>query len=150
MFVALYVTPACSGTDIGGIPYDDAVAADRSKLRLMGAGLLKYMGIFDVYAAAFYAESRVPVEEAPGDTGIRSEVCRLRPRTEHHKSLYESVRPGGRYSIAYLPGRGTERARNKKPVGVIEGVDFAAALLLIRVGDSPIDLRLRQPVWGVR
>ena len=79
-----------------------------------------------------------------------TEIERLRPRIDYHNSLYRSVAPGDRYSVTYIPGKGTELARNGRAVGVIEGADFAAALFSIWVGDNPIDQKFRQELLGVR
>ncbi|MGD2184488.1 MAG: chalcone isomerase family protein [Desulfobacterales bacterium] len=63
---------------------------------------------------------------------------RLRPRIEYHNSLYQDVQPGDRYSLTYIPGRGTELALNGESKGVVEGADFAAALFSIWLGPRPI------------
>jgi len=56
---------------------------------------------------------------------------RLKPKIELHSLMYEDVRPGDRYSLTYIPGRGTELALNGKPKGIIEGADFASAVFSI-------------------
>ena len=69
---------------------------------------------------------------------------RLRPRIEYHNSLYQDVRPGDRYSLTYIPGKGTELALNGVPQGVIEGADFAAAVFSIWLGPKPINASLKK------
>lgn len=158
--------------------FDRVVVTDRAELNMTGSGTLSYMRIFKVYNAAFYLETGATVDEVLSDKAKRFEVSylrsfdgddfgeatyqalrnsisaeeieRLRPRIEYHNSLYEPVEPGDRYAVTYIPGKGTELARNGKIVGVIEGADFAAALFSIWVGDNPIDQRFRDQLLGLR
>jgi Chalcone isomerase-like len=58
-------------------------------------------------------------------------------------ALYENVKPGDRYSLIYIPGRGTELALNKTSKGTIEGADFAAASFAFWLGQKPLDRSLR-------
>jgi len=68
----------------------------------------------------------------------------LRDRIERLNALYEDVEPGDRYAITYLPGVGTELALNGRPLGVVEGADFSAALFAIWLGDEALDESLRR------
>ena len=167
-----------ANTRVSGVPFADAITLDAKQLEMTGGGILRYMRVFKVYAAAFYLESGASTDDVLGDTAKRFEVSylrsfegddfanatyqalaksipsdeieRLRPRIDYHNSLYEDVQPGDRYSVTYIPGRGTELARNGKPVGVIEGADFAAALFSIWVGENPIDTKFREQLLGIR
>ena len=171
-------TASAANTSTSGIPFDDVVIQDRMTLKLTGTAMLRYMRVFKVYTAAFYLETGASIDEVLGDTAKRfevsylrsfggedfgqatyqalrdsipeSEIERLRPRIDYHNSLYEAVAPGDRYSLTYIPGKGTELARNGEVVGVIEGADFAAALFSIWVGENPIDRKFRQELLGVR
>ena len=67
----------------------------------------------------------------------------LRRRIDLINDLYEDVEPGDRYALTYLPGVGTELALNGRPLGVVEGADFSAALFAIWIGDKPLDESLR-------
>ena len=58
-------------------------------------------------------------------------------------ALYQDVEPGDRYALTYVPGAGTELAKNGEPLGVIPGADFASAYFAIWLGDDPIDASLR-------
>jgi hypothetical protein len=71
------------------------------------------------------------------------ELERLSPSIEALNALYEDVEPGDRYAITYLPGRGTELAKNGVSKGVVEGETFARAMFGIWLGDQPFDRRLR-------
>jgi len=68
---------------------------------------------------------------------------RIRPSIEQLNALYEDVEPGDRYALTYVPGIGTELARNGQRLGVIEGAEFSAALFSIWLGDRPLDESLR-------
>jgi acyl-CoA synthetase (AMP-forming)/AMP-acid ligase II len=71
-------------------------------------------------------------------------LARIQSRIERINAAYRDVKPGDRYSLTYLPGRGTELALNGKPLIVIEGADFAAAYFGIWLGREPIDENLKR------
>ena len=178
ILAAILPLPAYANTTASGATFDNIVVQDRKELKITGTGMLTYLAIFKVYNAAFYLESGATLDEVLDDKAKRFEVAylrsfdgedfgeatykalrksisaeeieRLRPRIDYHNSLYESVAPGDRYAVTYIPGKGTELARNGKAVGVIEGADFAAALFSIWVGDNPIDQNFRQDLLGGR
>ena len=74
----------------------------------------------------------------------------LRDRIDRLNTMYEDVEPGDRYALTYLPGVGTELARNGRPLGVIEGADFSSALFAIWIGEQPLDESLRRQLLGSR
>lgn len=176
--VVSHPSSAVSDTSPNGASFASVIVQDRKELRMTGTGILKYLRVFKVYTAAFYLESDASVDEVLDDTAKRfevsylrpfdakdfgnatdealrksissSEIKRLRSRIDYHNSLYESVEKGDRYAVTYIPGKGTELARNGSVVGVIEGADFAAALFSIWVGDNPIDQKFRQELLGIR
>jgi hypothetical protein len=140
-------------------------------------GLLRYLGLFKVYAGAFYLEKGAPINDALSDRAKRIEVeylrtfkgedfgpatvemmkknvdkatvDKLRRQIDYHNSLYEDVGPGDRYALTYIPGRGTELALNGEPKGVIEGADFATALFSIWIGQEPIDESFKRQIMGL-
>jgi hypothetical protein len=73
---------------------------------------------------------------------------RLRPQIEFHNSLYQDVQPGDRYSLTYVPGRGTELALNGEPKGIIEGAEFAAAVFSIWLGSKPMNETFKKQILG--
>ena len=73
---------------------------------------------------------------------------RLRPQIEFHNSLYQDVQPGDRYSLTYVPGRGTELALNGEPKGIIEGAEFAAAVFSIWLGPKPMNEKFKKQLLG--
>jgi hypothetical protein len=161
LFLCLFLTtPAWPlyAAEVAGVYYSNSYLVENKHLKLAGVGLLRYWG-FKAYTGAFYLEKGIPTKDALADRAKRIELeyfrsikgedfgpatnksiagnvdsntfDRLRPRIDYHNSLYEDVRPGDRYSLTYVPGRGTELALNGQPKGLIEGADFAAAVFSI-------------------
>jgi hypothetical protein len=162
--------------EVEGINYADQYTVGDKTMRLTGAGLLRYWG-FKAYTGAFYLEEGALVDEVLADNAKRIELeylraikgqdfgpatdksiaknvnaetyARLRPLIDYHNSLYEDVQPGDRYSLTYIPGRGTELALNDEPKGVIEGADFAAAVFSIWLGPKPINSSFKRQILGL-
>lgn len=65
-------------------------------------------------------------------------------RIDKHNALYRDVQPKDRYSLTYLPGKGTELALNGEPLGTIEGADFARALYAMWLGDKPMNASFKR------
>ena len=174
LVVARSELPA-GAAEVEGIYYDESYMADNQKLSLIGVGLLRYWG-FKAYTGAFYLEEGAPVNDALADTAKRIELEyfrsikgkdfgpatnksiaknvdsdtfeRLRSRIDYHNSLYEDVKPGDRYSLTYVPGKGTELSLNGESKGIIEGPDFAAAVFSIWLGPEPISKSFKQQILG--
>jgi hypothetical protein len=168
---------AAGAAEIADIKFENQYTAPETGLELKGVGLLRYLGLFKVYAGAFYLEKGAPINDALSDRAKRIEVeylrtfkgedfgpatvemmkknvdkatiDKLRRQIDYHNSLYEDVGPGDRYALTYIPGRGTELALNGKPKGVIEGADFATALFSIWIGQEPIDESFKRQIMGL-
>ena len=165
-----------NAAEIEGIQFNNTYVAENTILRLTGVGMLRYWG-FKAYVGAFYLEEGAAVDDFRSDTAKRIELeyfrsikgkdfgpatdksiaknvdaaayDRLRHRIDYHNSLYEDVRPGDRYSLTYIPGRGTELALNGEPKGIIEGADFAAAVFSIWLGSKPINTSFKKQILGL-
>jgi len=171
--IAMILTlPLSQAAEVNGINFDDQYAAGDTVLEIRGAGLLRVMAFAKVYVSALYLPEDCASKMVLSDVPKRLEVEymrsiegsdfgrvtnkkisenvdpqtyeRLRPRIEYHNSLYQDVRPGDRYSLTYIPGKGTELALNGEPQGVIEGADFAAAVFSIWLGPKPINESLKK------
>ncbi|MGA8282398.1 MAG: chalcone isomerase family protein [Desulfobacterales bacterium] len=168
---------AVRAAEIADIKFEKQYNAPETGLELKGVGLLRYLGLFKVYAGAFYLEEGTPINEALADRAKRIEVeylrafkgedfgpatvemmeknvgkatiVKLHQQIDYHNSLYEDVGPGDRYALTYIPGRGTELALNGEPKGVIEGADFATALFSIWIGQEPIDESFKRQIMGL-
>jgi hypothetical protein len=164
--------PQIEAAEIEGVTFDDQYAIKDTVLEIRGAGILRVMAFVKVYAGALYLPEGCPPKLALSDVPKRLVVEyfrsiagddfgpathkkiienvdpqtyeRLRPRIEYHNSLYQDVQPGDRYSLTYIPGKGTELALNGEPKGVVEGADFAAALFSIWLGPKPISESLKK------
>jgi hypothetical protein len=175
----ILITPplAAGAAEIADIKFEKQYTAPETALELKGVGLLRYLGLFKVYAGAFYLEEGTPTNEALTDRAKRLEVEylrsfkgeefgpatvemmkknvdkatieRLRQQIDHHNSLYEDVGPGDRYALTYIPGKGTELALNGEPKGIVEGADFATALFSIWIGQEPIDETFKHQIMGL-
>ena len=169
------ITFPLSAAEIEGIRFSDTYFAENTKLRLTGVGLLRYWG-FKAYVGAFYLEEGGSNNNFTSDTAKRIELeyfrsikgkdfgpatnksiaknvdsktfDRLRPQIEFHNSLYQDVQPGDRYSLTYVPGRGTELALNGEPKGIIEGAEFAAAVFSIWLGPKPMNEAFKKQLLG--
>lgn len=161
---------------VAGQPFSSAVLHEGRSLDLEGAGLFRWKKVFKVYAAAHYVgrgdagaplEADVPrrleisyfVEIDGPDFGKAAEellresfppevVVPLRERLDRLHAAYVDVRPGDRYALTYLPGRGMELALNGRPLALVEGADFARAYFAIWLGERPIDRGLRDVLRG--
>ena len=164
-----------NAAEIEGIRFSDTYVADNTQLRLTGVGLLRYWG-FKAYVGAFYLEEGTPTVSFLSDKAKRIELeyfrsikgkdfgpatnksiaknvdaktfDRLRPQIEFHNSLYQDVQPGDRYSLTYVPGKGTELALNGQPKGIIEGAEFAAAVFSIWLGPKPMNETFKKQLLG--
>jgi hypothetical protein len=171
-----FLTLPVQAAEIESTRFSKTYVADGKILRLTGAGLLRYWG-FKAYTGALYLEEGAPVDEVLSDRAKRIELeyfraikgddfgpathasiaknvdaatyKRLRPQIEYHNSLYEDVQPGDRYSLTYIPGRGTELALNGEPKGIIEGSEFAAAVFSIWLGPKPINNSFKDQILGL-
>lgn len=72
----------------------------------------------------------------------------LQPRLAQLNRAYLEVKPGDRYTLTYLPDKGTTLRLNGKALMTIEGVDFAAAYFRIWLGKEPISPLLRDQLLG--
>ena len=162
--------------EVAGVKFSETHVVDGKTLHIAGTGLLRYWG-FKAYTGALYLEKGVAVDEVLSDRAKRLELEyfraikgedfgpatdkyiaknvdattyeRLRPQIAYHNSLYEDVQPGDRYSLTYIPGRGTELALNGEPKGIIEGTEFAAAVFSIWLGSKPINDSFKNQILGL-
>ncbi len=167
IIVLLTGTPGLYAAEIEGVTFRDRVEVNGTDLDIRGTGVFRYLKFIKAYVGALYMPVNVPSEEVLSDTPKRLEVeyfyaikgedfgpatnkvmaqnvdaatfTRLKPLVEYHNSLYRDVAPGDRYSLTYTPGKGTVLALNDKPLGVIEGADFAAAVFSMWLGEKPMN-----------
>lgn len=164
------------GVEIQGVYFKDSVAVDGTTLQIRGAGLFRFMRVIKAYVGALYMLEGIPSENVLTDTPKRLEIEyfhaikaedfgsasnkilaqnvgaeefeRLKSRLEQQNALYKDVQPGDRYSISYVPGKGTELALNGKSLGVIQGADFASALYAMWLGKKPMNKSFKRQLLG--
>mgnify|MGYP001816463890 FL=1 len=163
--------------EIEGVVFQNSITVDGQELPMRGTGLFRYLGFIKAYVGVLYMPDDISGELVLADIPKRLELEyfhaikgedfgaatnkilsqnldaatleRLRPRVEMHNSLYRDVEPGDRYSLTYVPGRGTELAFNGEPLGTIEGEDFAAAIYAMWLGDKPLNKSFKRQLMGV-
>jgi hypothetical protein len=174
---AFSLLPA-GAAQIENVFFANEYVTENGKLKIRGTGLLRYMVFVKAYVGGLYLPEDVSSEAALSEVPKRLEVeyfqsirgedfgpatlkmikknvdaqtfKRLQPKIEYHNSLYEDVKPGDRYSLTYIPGKGTELALNGDPKGIIEGSEFAAALFSIWIGSNPIDKKFKKQILGLK
>lgn len=166
-----------NGSEIEGIHFKNSYETEEIRLKIQGTGLLRYLGVFRVYAGALYLEEGSSIADVLSDKPKRLEVeylhpikgedfgittnkmiarntdsqtlKRIRSQIDYHNSLYEDVQPGDRYSLTYIPGKGTELALNGKTKGIIKGADFATALFSMWLGEFPMNEPFKKQLLGL-
>jgi hypothetical protein len=160
------------------IRFPDLAPAGELLLPLHNAAPVRYLRLFTVSMAGLYLPADVPPERALSDIPKRLEIGYLVPipgrelawaaqtvlaRSQTPEALarlqglidrlhlaYRDVKPGDRYALTYLPGRGTELALNGEPLATVEGAEFAAAYFGIWLGHRPIDEGLKRALLRSR
>jgi len=168
--------PAAAVT-IEGAAFPEALrTSDDASLTLHRASLLRYLRFLKVYVAALYlapgADPGRVLEDVPkrleiqylrgfsaeqfrqateakiADNVDAETLGRLRPRIDELNALYRNVEQGDRYALTYLPGKGTELSYNGRPLGRVEGAEFATAVFSIWLGSAPVDEGLKRELLG--
>jgi hypothetical protein len=178
LVVALFVLMAGLGqaVEIKGVRFSDTLVVEQSELKLSGVAVLKWAMLFDVYAGAFYLPGGVPGQAWSSDVAKRLELSYFREieakgfadasdkilrdnllpaeyqalakRLQTFYGFFRDVKPGDRYSINYLPEKGTELRLNEQPLGQVPGAGFAAAYFGIWLGAEPISKGFRDRLLG--
>ena len=166
----------CQAVEIKDVRFSDTVVVDQTELKLSGVAVLKWAMLFDVYAGALYLPRGVPGQIWSNDIPKRLELSYFREiegkgfaeasdkllqdnllpadyqalekRLQTFYRFFRDVKPGDRYSINYLPEKGTELRFNENPLGHVPGADFAAAYFGIWLGDEPISKDFRDLLLG--
>lgn len=159
-----------------GTSFDKKLMVSDYQLQLKGTALLRYLVFIEAYAGALYLPKDIIGDQALNDiprhlvldyrVGIQAKkfgeattikikesvsnevYSRLAPKVDQLNRLYRNVSPGDRYTLTYIPGKGTTLAYNTIPLGTIEGVEFSKALFSIWIGENPIDEGFRDKLFG--
>lgn len=167
----LLALPA-TAREIEGVEFSDRLQPQGEVLELHGLGLLRYRWVFKGYVAALYLPPGTAAERALEDVAKRleleyfwsiagpdfgdaaeqllakslsaRELDALRERLTRLHAAYQDVKPGDRYALDYLPGKGTTLSKNGDALATIPGADFAKAYFGIWLGKQPLDESLKQ------
>ena len=167
---------SAGGAEIQGVLFKDSITIDGTALQIRGTGLFRFMRVIKAYVGALYMLVGTPSDSVLTDTPKRLEIEyfhaikvedfgsasnkvmaqnvnpeefeRLKPRLDRQNALYRDVQPGDRYSLRYVPGKGTELALNGEPLGVIQGADFASALYAMWLGEKPMNTSFKRQLLG--
>ena len=170
------VSAAPKPATVEGVTFSREVRAGDSMLALRGYGLLTYMIFIKAYVAAFYLPEDVPSGQALSNVPKHLEIeyfhpitaqdfakatsssisrnvslksfQRLQPKIDEFNTLYRDVKPGDRYALTYIPGKGTTLSWNGQPLGAVAGEDFAVGLFDIWIGPNPLDTDLKRLLLG--
>jgi hypothetical protein len=170
--------PPTHALTVEKVTFADSVQAGTVTMPLHNAAILRYLKFIKAYVAALYLSEGVKPGNVLSDVPKRleisylvsikgsdfgkgaepvlernltpAEIGLLRSRIDRINAAYKDVKPGDRYALTYLPGRGTELALNGTSLTVIEGADFAAAYFGIWLGREPIDEKLKRDLLGSR
>ena len=176
IMITFLIVPNVNSAEVEGVKFKESVTVEGTKMTVRGAGLFRYLGFLKAYVGALYVEEGAPTDAVLEDTAKRLEIEyfhaikgedfgpatdkvigkntdietieQLRPRIDYHNSLYQDVQPGDRYSLTYIPGKGTELALNGTPIGTIEGADFASAIYAMWLGEKPMNKSFRKQLLG--
>ncbi len=159
-----------AGVDVA----DSILLEDGSRLQLNGAGVRSKFFVKVYVGALYLQEVTADAEDAitmPGPKQVRmhfvyDEVARkkitagwddgfesnlsqdafqdLSSRLDRFNSLFEDMRAGEEIVLTYIPARGTRVQIKGQDRGVIEGKDFAQALLRVWLGEEPADSGLKR------
>jgi len=176
--ILMAASPVLAATiQVDDVRFSRTVTVDNQQLQLQGASLLKYMVFIKAYAGALYLPESASSDDALEPVAKRLELSyyhsirgedfakatrvkiranvdpteaeRLEPRIERLAEMYRDVRPGDRYALTYVPGKGTQLSLNGEDLGSIPGDDFARAVFSIWLGANPIDKNFRDRLLGV-
>lgn len=153
-----------------------ALDEDDTRFELVGQGAFRWKRLIHAYDASLHAgKDSAPstlLAGAPirleiqyrrefsaadivsgGDALLRRNVSAetfqsLQDRLARLNRSYVNVKPGDRYTLTYVPGKGTTLRLNGNPLVTVEGADFAAAYFRIWLGDDPISPQLRDLLLG--
>ncbi|MFM2089778.1 MAG: hypothetical protein RLZZ127_267 [Planctomycetota bacterium] len=160
---------------IEGHAYPVSASTAAGMLSLVGVGDADW-GWFDVHTSALYlpagADRAAPLGGGPVRLILRyqrdftaadfvkattstfspgltpEQRAAFAPRLARWNALFTPRAAGQEWRLTWLPGVGLELADETGPRGLVEGDDFARAMLAIWLGDPPVDAGLRRALTG--
>ncbi len=162
--------------EVAGVSMPTTATLEGKTLRLNGMGLRTKV-IFKVYVAGLYLEnpskdagsvvssdqvksmrlailrslkgSQVTEAIEEGfEKNSKPQMAALKPRLAKLGTLIPNVEKGDDVLLTYVPGKGTVVTVKGAEKGVIEGKDFADALLSVWLGSNPVQEDLKKELLG--
>ncbi|SFC30584.1 Chalcone isomerase-like [Marinospirillum celere] len=170
----LLAFPLLAKVEIEGVYFDRQVDTE-PRLELQGYGLLRYRLIIKAYVAAYYqSELDAPLTDMNVSRKLEIEYfhaikaedfarvtrdgvkqntdsvtyAAIEENLEEFLALYQSVEPGDRYALTWLPETGISLLLNGESLGSFDNAQLAQALFAIWIGDNPGDRRLKNALLG--
>lgn len=159
----------------GPVDFSDGVKEADTSLRLLGAGLKRFVKL-KVLSVGFYIQEGVDTRLALTDVAKRIEIVyllsipkaeldhattkgisrnvtpnefvKLQSRIAQINSYYSDVKYGDRIAVTYIPNIGTQVKINGQLRGTIKGSDFAHAFFSIWIGEKPVDKNIKMILLG--
>jgi hypothetical protein len=176
MLILLCCAAVCLAGEVAGVKMPETTTAEGKTLRLNGMGLRTKV-IFKVYVAGLYLEtpskdaaavissdqvksmrlailrslkgSQVTEAIEEGfEKNSKPQMAALKARLTKLGSLIPNVETGADILLTYVPGKGTVVTVKGAEKGVIEGKDFADALLAVWLGSNPVQEDLKKELLG--
>ena len=177
LLTLLLVSPAQART-VADVKLDESLNLEGQALQLNGAGIRKKLFIKVYVAALYLPQKTQNAEQAITAAGTKrmlmhfvySEVSKeklvaawnegfegntdgstlatLGPRIERFNKLFPTLRENNTVWLDVVPGKGVRVSINGELKDVIEGDDFAQALLRIWLGKSPVTESLKEALLG--
>ncbi len=166
-----------AGVTARGEDFKPVVEEDGVRFERKAEGTFRWRGIFRVYDGALYKENGRDLRDAlNGEAPLRLELhysrgfaasdiveggnallkknvdadtlTRLSDRLEKINTAYQDISSGDRYTLTFVPDKGTTLRLNGDPLVTVEGSDFAAAYFRIWLGGEPISTSFRDQLLG--
>lgn len=166
-------TLAQEPVQVADTTFEQQVNIGAESVEIAGTGIITWL-FFDVAAGALYLPKGMTYDQWNGNASKRLELTyfyevtnsdfveaaweglngnltsqqleALKPRIEQLHQNYQTVSPGDRYALTYIPGKGTSLALNGKLLVTIEGDDFAESYFKIWLGENAMNRRFRNQI----
>ncbi len=163
--------------EVAGVKMPDTVTVEGKTLKLNGMGLRKKYVVAKVYVLGLYLETPSKdaatvissdqvksirmslLREVAGakitetitegfERNSKAQMGALKARLDKLAAIVPDVMKGDEIVLTYVPGKGTVVTAKGAEKGVIEGKDFADALLAVWLGANPAQEDLRKALLG--
>jgi hypothetical protein len=175
--VALALMPTLLGAaEMAGVRMPETVTVEGKTLKLNGLGVRTKV-LFKVYVAGLYLENPskdaaaiiasdqirsmqlsilrnlkgAQISDAIQEgfeKNSQSQMGALKARLDRFKTMIPNVEKGDEIVLTWVPARGTVVTAKGAEKGVIEGKDFADALLAVWLGPNPVQADLKKALLG--